>query len=183
MSACAFKHCWNLQHANNTFKVNISPRTLPARTCITYWAPFCSVTLLPAALHTFTVTVLYAPFFSIHIIHFKADGMNFVGTFTGDPESNVSLTYKHLVVILVHSPYSSAVLQMQNIHELQLRQWAWMKLSNFGPCFQPENMFFFSDLMEPNRNFHVYSFSFLSVFILYLLACTQLFHAKFSKYF
>lgn len=121
--------------------------------------------------------------FSIHIIHFKADGMNFVGTFTGDPESNVSLTYKHLVVILVHSPYSSAVLQMQNIHELQLRQWAWMKLSNFGPCFQPENMFFFSDLMEPNRNFHVYSFSSLSVFILYLLACTQLFHAKFSKYF
>lgn len=50
--------------------------------------------------------------------------MNFVGTFTGDPESNVSLTYKHLVVILVHSPYSSTVLQMQNIHELQLRQWA-----------------------------------------------------------
>lgn len=147
------------------------------------WVPQCSTTLLPAVLHTFTVTFLYAPTdisLSTSFIVSQVEWSLWV--LLHETGSNASLTNNYLTITAFHSSYSSAVPWTQDILSTSSGLQTWIKINKstyFWPNFQPENKFFCWDLVLPNGNFHIYSFFFLSV-ILYLLFCICLVPAVFQ---
>lgn len=131
------------------------------------WVPQRSTTLLPAALHILTVTILYAPTdISLSTSFIVSQVEWFLWVLLHETGSNAWLTYDYLMIVAVHSPYSSAVPWMQQILSTSVGLQTLIKLKKstyFWPDFQPENNFFCWDLMLPNGNFHIYSFFFLSV--------------------